>query len=102
MTGLVSRATQAGLALTAVTVAYLSAAGPALADATDDYPIPHRMIITPCEAIHDRPEQPSCRRAASRRGPYSLVLFTGSGRSPPVLRGHRDQCLLRTGRDPLG
>src|SRR6185437_1645226 len=50
MTGLVSRATQAGLALTAVTVAYLSAAGPALADATDDYPIPHRMIITPCDA----------------------------------------------------
>jgi hypothetical protein len=50
MTGLVSRVTQVGLALTAATAAYVSAAGPALADATEDYPIPHRMIITTCDA----------------------------------------------------
>jgi Domain of unknown function (DUF5078) len=49
MTGLGSRATQAGLALIAATAAYVSTASPALADATDDYPIPHRIIITTCD-----------------------------------------------------
>ncbi len=28
----------------------LSLAGPAAADATDDYPIPHRIIVTTCDA----------------------------------------------------
>ena len=50
MTGVVSRVTQVGLALTAATAAYMSAASPARADATDDYPIPHRIIVTTCDA----------------------------------------------------
>ncbi|HZA08742.1 DUF5078 domain-containing protein, partial [Mycobacterium sp.] len=50
MAGLVSRATTVGLALSAATVACVSIASPALADATDDYPIPHRMIVTTCDA----------------------------------------------------
>jgi len=50
MTGPMSRATQAGLALIAATAAYVCTASPALADATDDYPIPHRIIITTCDA----------------------------------------------------
>jgi len=31
-------------------VAVMVPAGPAAADATDDYPIPHRLIITTCDA----------------------------------------------------
>lgn len=50
MTGLPGRATRAALTLVAAAIAGLSAAGPAAADATDDYPIPHRMIITQCDA----------------------------------------------------
>jgi len=38
----------AGIAATAFAGA--AAAGAAAADATDDYPIPHRMIITTCTA----------------------------------------------------
>ena len=49
MTGLAGRATQAALVLFAATAAVLGAAGPAHADASDDYPIPHRMIITTCD-----------------------------------------------------
>jgi len=43
------RAMQTALATVAATTAVLGAAGPAQADATDDYPIPHRMIITTCD-----------------------------------------------------
>lgn len=49
MTGLTSRAKLAGLALSAVAAAGLISAGPAGADASDDYPIPHRIIITECD-----------------------------------------------------
>jgi hypothetical protein len=41
---------RAGLAAAAVAVAASVCAAPASADATDDYPIPHRMIITTCTA----------------------------------------------------
>jgi hypothetical protein len=44
-----SRAKLAGLALSAVAAAGLISASPAGADATDDYPIPHRIIITTCD-----------------------------------------------------
>jgi hypothetical protein len=44
------RITQAALAFGAAASALLSLAGPAAADATDDYPIPHRIIITTCDA----------------------------------------------------
>jgi hypothetical protein len=44
-----SRAKLAGLALSAVAAASVISAGPASADATDDYPIPHRIIITTCD-----------------------------------------------------
>ena len=50
MTGWVSRVMQAGLALTAAATACMSTASPALADSTDDYPIPHRIIVTTCDA----------------------------------------------------
>ena len=43
-------AVRGGVALAAFGAAALSFAGPAAADATDDYPIPHRMIITTCDA----------------------------------------------------
>ncbi|MCX2929488.1 DUF5078 domain-containing protein [Mycobacterium sp. CVI_P3] len=49
MAGLKSRAKLAGLALSAMAVAGVVSAGPANADATDDYPIPHRIIITQCD-----------------------------------------------------
>jgi hypothetical protein len=49
MTGLMSRATHMVLALSAAAVAVVSTAAVAHADATDDYPIPHRMIITTCD-----------------------------------------------------
>lgn len=49
MTGLTGRATRIGVAAIAATMAFLGTAGPASADATDDYPIPHRIIITTCD-----------------------------------------------------
>jgi hypothetical protein len=49
MTGLAARATHAALTLLAATAACLVWAGPAGADASDDYPIPHRIIITTCD-----------------------------------------------------
>lgn len=49
MTGLVSRAVRVGFAFLGAAAVALSAAGPALADATDDFPIPHRIIITTCD-----------------------------------------------------
>ncbi len=49
MTGLVSRAMRAALATAAAATALLTAASPAGADSTDDYPIPHRMIVTTCD-----------------------------------------------------
>ncbi len=48
-----SRSRRMGLAAMAFGVAAsssLSLAGPASADATDDYPIPHRIIVTTCDA----------------------------------------------------
>ncbi|GAA2404228.1 DUF5078 domain-containing protein [Mycolicibacterium llatzerense] len=47
------RSLRVGLAAMAFGVAAssaLSLAGPASADATDDYPIPHRIIVTTCDA----------------------------------------------------
>ena len=49
MSGLIRRTTQMALAAAAAATAFLGAAAPAGADATDDYPIPHRMIITTCD-----------------------------------------------------
>jgi hypothetical protein len=49
MTGLKRRAKLAGMALSAVAAAGVISAGPASADASDDYPIPHRIIITACD-----------------------------------------------------
>jgi hypothetical protein len=39
-----------GVAVIALGISGMTCAGPAAADATDDYPIPHRMIITTCTA----------------------------------------------------
>jgi hypothetical protein len=39
-----------GLAIIALGISGVTFAGSAAADATDDYPIPHRMIITTCTA----------------------------------------------------
>ena len=46
------RSLRTGLAAAAfgIAVTALSPAGPAAADATDDYPIPHRIITTTCDA----------------------------------------------------
>ena len=45
------RSLRIGLAAMAFSAsAALTMAGPAAADATDDYPIPHRIIITTCDA----------------------------------------------------
>jgi hypothetical protein len=41
---------RAGIAVLAGGIAATAFAGTAAADATDDYPIPHRMIITTCTA----------------------------------------------------
>ena len=49
MTGLVGRVPRMGFAVLGAAPVALSAAGPALADATDDYPIPHRIIVTTCD-----------------------------------------------------
>ncbi|KAA0108315.1 DUF5078 domain-containing protein [Mycolicibacterium sp. P1-5] len=49
MAGVKSRAKLASLALSAMAAVGVIAAGPAAADASDDYPIPHRIIITQCD-----------------------------------------------------
>jgi hypothetical protein len=48
--GRVSSVLRVGIAVVAGGVAATAFAGAAAADATDDYPIPHRMIITTCTA----------------------------------------------------
>jgi hypothetical protein len=49
MSGLIRRTTQMALAAAAAATAFLGAAGPANADSTDDFPIPHRIIVTTCD-----------------------------------------------------
>ena len=41
---------RAGIGIAALSAIATTLAGPAAADATDDYPIPHRIIITTCDA----------------------------------------------------
>lgn len=49
MAGLVSRVLRTALATAAAAGALVGAAGTAQADSTDDYPIPHRIIVTTCD-----------------------------------------------------
>lgn len=49
MTGLVCRAVRTGAVFIGAAAVSLSATGPALADSTDDYPIPRRIIATTCD-----------------------------------------------------
>ncbi|MGE2729032.1 DUF5078 domain-containing protein [Mycolicibacterium vaccae] len=49
MSGLISRVTRAGLGILGATAVSLTLAGPAMADSTDDYPIPRRIIHTTCD-----------------------------------------------------
>ena len=49
MKNLRSMAARGGLAVAVCGVAATALAGPAAADATDDFPIPHRMIVTTCD-----------------------------------------------------
>ncbi|MEW5813545.1 MAG: DUF5078 domain-containing protein [Actinomycetota bacterium] len=49
MTGVASRVLRTALATAAAATALFGAAGTAAADATDDYPIPHRIIVTTCD-----------------------------------------------------
>jgi hypothetical protein len=49
MTQLSSRAVRVGLALMVALAALLGTTAVAQADSTDDYPIPHRIIITTCD-----------------------------------------------------
>ena len=91
------------LIVTASTAAALFASPQALADATDEYPIPSKQIETLCDAeqylaaardtspiYYERymldKSKPSARCAADGRGPYPLVLLTGRCGAPPVLR----------------
>ena len=41
---------RAGIGIAALGAIATTLAGPATADATDDYPIPHRIIVTTCDA----------------------------------------------------
>ena len=49
MTGLKSRIARMGLGLIGAAAMCVGTAGPALADSTDDYPIPRRIIHTQCD-----------------------------------------------------
>lgn len=50
MKRLLEIASRGGLVVAAGCIAATTLAGPASADATDDFPIPHRMIVTTCDA----------------------------------------------------
>ena len=49
MIGMASRVLRTALATAAAAGALFGAAGTAQADSTDDYPIPHRIIVTQCD-----------------------------------------------------
>lgn len=49
MTGLMRRAARVGLGFLGAAAVCLAASGPALADSTEDYPIPRRIIHTTCD-----------------------------------------------------
>ncbi|TRW89194.1 DUF5078 domain-containing protein [Mycolicibacterium sp. 018/SC-01/001] len=49
MSGMASRVLRTVLATAAAAGALVSATGTAQADSTDDYPIPHRIIVTTCD-----------------------------------------------------
>src|SRR3569623_976105 len=51
MSGMIRRTTQMALAAAAAATAFLGAAASASADSTDDYPIPHRIIVTTCDVL---------------------------------------------------
>jgi hypothetical protein len=89
----------------------MSAAAVAAADATDDYPIPNRILRTSCTAkqlmaaarnmepvyharymIDYNNKAPDLQQA--RPGPDPLVLLDGLRRTPPVFGEHRHQRVL--------
>ena len=49
MTALMSRVARVGLGLLGAATVCLGTAGPAMADSTEDYPIPRRIIHTTCD-----------------------------------------------------
>ena len=107
------------VAAAAVSVAAMALPAVASADASDDYPIPNRILKTTCTvdqymaAVRDiepvyyerymtdynnRPR----RHSAGRPRPHLLVLLAGLRGTAAVLGGHRDQRLLRADGNPLG
>ena len=110
---------RAGVAALVVGASLAAVPGIASADATDDYPIPNRILKTTCtvdqymaaardvEPIYyerymiDYNNRPVDVENAARDR-ILLVLLAGLRRPPAVLRGHRDQRLLRADGDPLG
>ena len=87
MNRMMTRATRVGIALIAAIASYLGAAGPAQADATDDYPIPHRIIITTC----DTEQYLSPRCVTPARFTSSGYMIDKSNRPADVQQGAVDR-----------
>ena len=79
-------ALRAGVAALAVGIAAPAFAGNAAADASDDYPIPHRMIVTTCTA-----EQ--IMAAARDVAPiyYDRYMIDYNNHSPDIQQATRDK-----------
>ena len=77
---------RAGIGIAALGAIATTLAGPAAADATDDYPIPHRMIITTCDA-----EQIMAAARDVEPVYYERYIIDYNNKSPDVQKWARDR-----------
>lgn len=83
---LAHRAWRAAIALLVGTIVVLAFPNTAAADATDDYPIPHRMIVTTCTA-----EQILAAARDFTPAYYERCIIDKNNRSPDVQQGAIDR-----------
>ena len=85
MTGMTNFIARAGAAAIGIVMAATAAPASAFADATDDYPIPHRMIITACSA-----EQIMAAARDVTPVYYERYMIDYNNKSPPVQQAAQD------------
>ncbi|MBX7435310.1 DUF5078 domain-containing protein [Mycobacterium sp. Y57] len=97
MTGLRHRAARAGVGFIGATMAFLGTAGPALADSTDDYPIPNRIIHTTCDV-----EQYLAAARDTSPVYYERYMIDRSNRPADVQQAAFDRIHWFFSLDPVG
>lgn len=97
MTGLRTRLVQAGLGVIGSAAVMLGAAGPAVADSTDDFPIPRRMIQTTCDV-----EQYLAAARDTSPVYFERYMIDRSNRPPDVQQMAFDRIHWFFSLDPVG